>query len=141
MAPGLIVRVVDFDDDYLALDISAHSGRFAGTARIHADPDELSTFARQIEGFPASPKDEQRFDFGSTDPQFAGGFVSVRLYCLDAAGHAYLEATIEDDDQHHDEASARLGFLILAAGVDQFVADLRGLPGGGAGEAILPRAS
>ena len=67
--------------------------------------------------------------------------MSVRLYCLDAAGHAYLAATIEDDDQHHDEASARLGFPILAAGVDQFVADLRGLAGGGAGEAILPRAS
>ena len=65
MVPGLIVRVVDLDEDYIGPDISAVSGRSAGTAHIYAYAglDELSTFAGPIEGFPRSAKDERRYDF------------------------------------------------------------------------------
>jgi hypothetical protein len=138
--PGLTISVVDRDDDYLGIDVFVASSRFSGAARIYAGLDQLSAFAGHIEGFPKSPQDERRYDFGSTDPQIAGGFVSLHFHCVDAAGHPVIDVTIEDDDRWHPAATAKLEIGILAADLDRFVADLRRVEQSRAGEAVLPGA-
>jgi hypothetical protein len=57
MLPGLTIKVVDPDDDYLGIEICASSDRFAGSAQIYAGLQELSELAARIAGFPSNPND------------------------------------------------------------------------------------
>jgi hypothetical protein len=141
MKPGLTIKVVDPDPDYLGIEIQASSHRFSGSARIYAGLNDLSEFAACIESFPSNSEDRRNFEFGSPDPGYAGGFCTVSLYCVDRAGHARVEVKIEDDNRKERMESAMFGFPILAAGVDQFVFKLRQLERDQDGEAVLEMAS
>lgn len=120
MGAGLSVLVVDPDDDYLGIDVRASNGRFAGTARIVAGLTQLGEFAALVAGFPTGPDDRRSFEFGTRDPRYAGGFVSITLRCVDRAGHAEVEVVVEVDEQHHAKASARPSFPVEAADIDRF---------------------
>jgi hypothetical protein len=137
MAPGLRILVVDPDDDYLGVELRAASARYAGSTRIYAGLEELSQLASQIEGFPRDAADDRRYEFGSTDPRIAGGFARLRFYCVDGAGHAAIEVTIEDDDQWHTRASATFSFRIEPLELDRFLKRLRDVQGKRRGEAVL----
>ncbi len=95
---GLRIKVVDPDDDYLGVDIQAANPRYDGSARIFAGLHELSAFANQIGGFPASIQDERVYEFGSRDRSIAGGYCKLHLRCVDRTGHAVIEIVIEDDE-------------------------------------------
>ena len=137
MEPGLRIVVVEPDDDYLGIEIRAASGRFAGSARIYAGLNELSDFASEIAGFPKTPADQRKHEFGSSDAKAAGGYVCICFRCLDGAGHALLEVLIEDDDQLHPAASAEFSLPVLAADLDRFVEDLHALERARQGAAVL----
>ena len=140
MEPSLRISVVDPDEDYLGIEVAAASTRFAGTTRIYAGLDELSTLASRIERFPTAVHDERQYEFGSTEPGVAGGFARLRLFCVDGVGHAAIEVTLEDDTSWHDAAFAKFSFHIAAGDLDRFVARLRDIEQQRYGEAILPTA-
>ena len=137
MDPGLRISVVDPDDDYLGIEVAAASNRFAGTTRIYAGLDELSSLASCIEGFPRTPLDERSYEFGSSEPGVAGGFACLRFHCVDGSGHAAIEVTISDDRQWHDPASAKFAFRIAAVDLDRFLTRLRHIEQEQCGEAVL----
>lgn len=137
---GLKIAVVDPDDDYLGIEVCAASTRYAGSTRIYAGLGELSQLASRIEGFPTSAADDRQYEFGSTDPGIAGGFARLRFWCVDGAGHAAIELTIEDDDQWHTPASAKFAFRIEPAELDRFVKRLRDVEQNRCGEAALAAA-
>lgn len=125
MCGRLTITVIDRDDDYLGIDISAASKRFAGTARLYAGLTEMSEFADVISGFPKNPQDERKYEFGSQDAGMAGGFCSLRFHCIDGAGHSRVEFVMEDDEERHGSASASFGFSVLPVSIDQFTTMLR----------------
>jgi len=127
MAPGLEIRVVDVDDDYLGINIAASSDRFSGSARIFAGLTELSAFASAMTGFPSSASDRRSYEFGARGSGYAGGFVQLAFHCQDGAGHAALTIAIEDDAQMRSEASATFSFSFEAAELDRFLTSLRKL--------------
>src|SRR5262245_62175130 len=141
MKLGLTIRIVDPDPDYLGIEIQASSHRFSGSARIYAGLNDLTEFAGCIEGLPSNSEDRRTFEFDTTERGFAGGYCSVSLYCVDRAGHARLEVVIEDDNREERMESAKFGFPILAARVDEFVFKLRQLERDQDGEAVLEMAS
>jgi hypothetical protein len=135
--PGLRIVVVDPDDDYLGVEVRAASARYAGSTRIYAGLDELSQLASRIEGFPTTAVDDRTYEFGSTDSGIAGGFARLRFFCLDGAGHAALEVTVEEDEQWYAPASAKFAFRIEPAELDRFVKRLRDVQDKRSGEAVL----
>ena len=140
MEQGLTISIVDPDDDYLGIEISAANPRFAGATRIYAGLNELSSFASRIEGFPAASKDERDFEFGSKDNGVAGGFASLRFHCVDGSGHTALKIALDDDDLLHAPASAEFVFRFHAADLDRFTTRLRDVEKRRSGQAILPAA-
>jgi len=138
--PGLIIRIVDRDPDYLRIEIQASSHRFSGSARIYAGLTDLSEFANEIAGFPLNLQDRRTFEFGSPDPGLAGGYCAVSFYCIDRAGHARVDVVIEDDNRREKVESAKFGFPVLAADVDRFTFELRQLEQDQRAEAVLEMA-
>jgi hypothetical protein len=134
---GLRLKVVDPDDDYLAVEIQATNNRFAGTARIYADLNELSEFANQIMDFPANIQDERTHEFGSRDPSIAGGYCRLHFRCVDRAGHVVITIVIEDDHHLYPPGNAELAFGVEPAAIDRFVTGLREVEQERSGEAVL----
>jgi hypothetical protein len=140
MRQGLTIKIVDADADYLGIAIHASNERFAGSTRIYAGLAQLSEFADRIAGFPSNPQDERKYEFGTSDPGFTGGWCKLYLRCIDGAGHVRLDIEVEDDDHRHESATAQLGFRVLAADIDQFVLKLREVEQEQVGDANLPMA-
>jgi hypothetical protein len=134
---GRRIKVVDPDDDYLAVDIQAANRRFAGTAPIYAGLDELSKFANQIRGFPANIQDERMYEFGSPAPSVAGGYCRLRFQCDDHAGHVLIAIVVENDDDRYRPGKSKLNFRAEPAAIDRFVERLREVELERSGEAVL----
>jgi|SRR5689334_5347083 hypothetical protein len=124
MAGRIVINVLDRDPDYLGIDINARSERFSGSARIYAGLESMAELANVISGFPKTSHDERHYQFGNEEPGFAGGFCSLRFHCIDGVGHTRVEVILNDDDSHHEQASARFTIPVSAAGIDRFVAML-----------------
>lgn len=137
MAGTLTIKVIEWDDDYLALGICGSNERFAGSTRVYAGLDELTELADFISGFPQGATDERRYEFGSQEPGIAGGFCSLRFYCIDSVGHARLGVVLIDDDTREWHGSASFGFPVFAADIDRFVLRLRQVKDQSSPEAIL----
>lgn len=135
---GLRIKIVDPDDDYLGVDIQAANSRCAGSARIYAGLQQLTEFANQIRGFPASVQDERAYEFGSRDRSIAGGYCKLHLRCVDHIGHPVVEIMIEDDERLYLSGHAGLTIEVEAAGIDRFVEMLFEIEREKSGEALLP---
>lgn len=135
---GFKIKVVDPDEDYLGIDIQAANPRYAGSARIYAGLHELSEFANQIRGFPASVQDERVYEFGSRDRSIAGGYCKLWFRCADHSGHPVIEIMIEDDEQQCPSGHAKLSIKVEAAGIDRFVERLFEIEREKSGQAMLP---
>jgi hypothetical protein len=140
MRAGLQITVVDVDNDYLGIEVAAGSSRFSGSARIYAGVNQLSEFAQAITGFPATSADSRSFEFGTRNPQYAGGFVALAFHCRDGSGHPVISVAIQDDDRFHSEASAEFTFPVEAAALDRFVHALVELEAAKIGSAKLEAA-
>ena len=138
MAFGLTITVVARDDDYLGLEIHVSNNRYAGATWIFAGNEELTKFAAQIAGFPTNARDERRYEFGTRDRSFAGGYCNVHFGCLDSSGHVIVEVAIEDDKQLNPYERAQLTFRVEAGAIDRFTKALPELERTRSGQAMLP---
>ena len=138
MKPGLIVKVVDTDRDYLGIEISASNHTFAGSIRTYGGLEELGRFANQIAGFPSNAHDERTYEFGRRGRSSAGGSGRLHFHCLDRLGHAAVDIDFKDDQRCSGvTAHLLLSFEIEAAAIDRFTDSLRDLELARSGEAML----
>jgi hypothetical protein len=139
--PGLAIEVVDRDDDYLGINISAANDRYVGQTHIYAGGKQLTEFAGVISGFPSKVGDERYFEFGSREPKFAGGYMAMVFSFTFGSGHTkgypQVAITIEDDKGWYSEASASFSIKFEPAALDRFVSSLREIENAMAGEATL----
>lgn len=126
MKSQLLIEIIDPDPDYCGIDVSAHNGCFSGSARIYAQLDDLKNLATAITGFPTNSEDIRTYSLGTQDDAYAGGFCSMRFYCLDGTGHIGIDLIFVDDFRFHSRANAEFSLeSIEAAQIDFFVDQLR----------------
>jgi hypothetical protein len=126
------------DLDVMEVRISAWNGSFGGVARVYVELGGLEDAASALRGFPRDPADTREVTFGTFDRQFAGGGVSLKFYCHDSAGHAFVESKIASVyDLAGPAQSVLLTLPVEAAAVDSFVDQLRKLGANRAGIARL----
>jgi hypothetical protein len=122
---GFRFDVIWRDDDAIQLCISAWNGSFGGIADAYQAIGDLEKAASKLKGFPRSPTDTRELEFGSFDRKCAGGGVKMRFHCVDGAGHAYVEASIDSKYQTAGTVqTAILSMPIEASAVDTFVQQL-----------------
>ena len=124
---GFQFEVIYEDAHLLEVRISAWNGAFGGVADVYVGLDQLKETATRLLGFPTHPSDVREATFGAFGPKSAPGRrVSMRFYCADKSGHAYVDSTIESDYNAAGKIqSVTLSLPVEAAAVDSFVEDLR----------------
>jgi hypothetical protein len=128
---GVQFEVVYKDDDLIEVRISASNGTFCGEASAYLGIGEVEEIATKLQGFPTRPSDAREIMLGTFDPNSAGGGMSMRFYCSDRSGHAYVEARIESGHESTRVVQSVVLLLPLeAAAVDSFVDELRRLDAG-----------
>jgi len=123
---GFQFEVIYKDSDLLQVRVSAWNGAFGGTAEVYVGIGKLEEAAAQPKGFPNDPSDTREVVWGAFGSQSAGGGVSMRFYCADASGHAYVDAKIQSDSLPGKPVQfVNLSQPIEASAVDSFVDELR----------------
>jgi len=135
---GFEFRVVWHDNDVINLCVSAWNGAFGGLAEIYEGIGDLREAAAQLRGFPKNPSDIREVVFGNFDRKCAAGGLRMRFHCVDGAGHAYVEATIDSNYKSGGTVqTVVLAMPVEAAAVDSFVQELERLEAEKAGAAHL----
>jgi hypothetical protein len=126
---GFQFEVIYKDVHLVEVRISAWSGSFGGVADVYVGLDQLEESAAKLQGFPSDPSDVREVTFGAFGPKSAPGRrVNMRFYCANRSGHAYVDSTIESDNNAAGKIqSAIISFPVEAAAVDSFVEDLHRL--------------
>lgn len=129
MLIGLELEILWFDDDVISMRVRTSNGRFAGTTDLYVGYDGFKELADAIRGFPKSSVDSREHELGTFDSHYAGGGVKIYMHCIDSAGHAAMEITMQTDSRETtgmsgQPESVRLALLINAAEIDDFVADI-----------------
>ena len=138
METGFQFDVLYRDSDLVKVRVSAWNGAFAGTSDVYLGIGQLGEIAKQLQGFAKSVSDTREVMLGTFGPESAGGGVSMRLYCVDRSGHAYVETKMESDqDAAGKVESVTLLVPIEAGAVDCFGDELRRLDTGAAQTASL----
>ena len=123
---GVQIKVIYQENDLIEVRISAWNGTFAGTTDVYVGIGQLAEAAAELQYFPRDSSDAREISFGDFMPVSTGNAASLRFYCVDKAGHAYVESKIESDccrtGQHQ---SVMLSLPIEAAAVDSFVQELQ----------------
>lgn len=88
---GLKFEVRYADSDLLLVRVSAWNGSFGGVVDTYLNTYEPQAIAAQLEGFPASKADIRELSLGELGPDFAGGAVNLRFFCVDSAGHGCVD--------------------------------------------------
>jgi hypothetical protein len=113
------------DDDAVQLGFSAWNGMFGGAADMYEPIGGLEAAAAQLRGFPSDASDTRQITIGNFNRKCAGGGVSMRFYCIDGAGHSYVEATIDSNFQYgRVTQTVTLSMPVEASAVDAFVQQL-----------------
>ena len=138
---GVRLEAVYSDADVLEVVLSASNGNFSGAVSLYSGSSELEEAAAMVSGFPARSGDAREVRLGAPDRNWAGGSVILRFYCIDGAGHAFVQANIESGDEHGGvKERATVAIPIEAAGVDRFVDELRVMARTRKGDACLRKA-
>jgi hypothetical protein len=138
MDTGFRFEIIWNDNDVFEVRAAAWNGQFGGAADVYVQIGGLAAAAAKLEGFPNEPSDTREILFGAFGADWAGGAVSMRFYCKDAAGHAFVEARIESDyNGAHTAQSVHLFAAIEATAVDTFAIELRRLETNLRGIAVL----
>jgi hypothetical protein len=112
--------------DMLQVRISAWNGAFGGIADVYVGIGRLEEVAAALKGFPKNPSDTREVTLGAFGPESAGGGVSMRFYCADASGHAYVQSKLESESLPSKPIqTVMLSLPIEAVAVDLFVDELR----------------
>jgi hypothetical protein len=135
---GFELDVIWQDQDLLEVRVSAWNGSFGGVTALYVGNGQLEEIAKVLSGFPKDPSDVREIDLGKFGREFAGGAASMKFYCADKAGHAYLKSKIESDSESAGVVQcAVISIPIEAAAVDSFVEALRQMERDRAGSALL----
>ncbi|HKT88144.1 MAG TPA: hypothetical protein VJQ59_06895 [Candidatus Sulfotelmatobacter sp.] len=138
MKPGIHVQVLWSDADVFKIRVSAWNGAFGGSVNAYVAIGGLRKAAAEIAGFPKNSSDIRELLFGNFGSEWAGGAVRVHFYCKDAAGHAFITASLESDFQKGEKAeSVTLFGAVEAAAVDDFVMQLKQVEAEQYGSAFL----
>lgn len=138
MQTGVQCEVLYRDNDLDKIRVSAWNGFFGGAADVYLPAGQLGEVASQLQGFPKNVIDNREVTMGTFDPESAGGGVSMRFFCIDRSGHAYVEMKIESDrDVSGRVQSAMLLVPIEASAIDAFISELHRLDTGEAATACL----
>jgi len=128
MDKGIRLELLWHDVDVFEIRLVAWNGLFGGGADVYLAIGSLKERAEKLDGFPRSPADNREVIFGAFGPEYAGGAVSLRFFCGDGAGHAYVDLKIESDSQSGRMVqSVAMSLSIEPAAVDLFVDELRRL--------------
>lgn len=129
------------DNDVLEIGVSASNGNFAGKTSTYISIDGLGIITEKIKGFPHDRSDVREVQFGSPGKESAGGFVSIRLACMDGPGHSVAEILFEDKNSgsrwHGPTQTAHFFAQFEAAALDEFVVQLQQLEECKHGAAVL----
>ncbi len=126
------------DNDVLNLRVLAWKGDFGGVAEIYEGVGDLHVAASNLRGFPSNPSDRREIVFGRFARDCAAGGVSMRFHCVDGAGHAYVEASVDSNYQRGGTIqTVVLAMPVEAAAVDTFVLELERLESERSGTALL----
>lgn len=135
---GFQLDVLWHDEDLFDIRASAWNGAFGGVAEMYVAIGGLEEIAAKLSGFPRDPKDIREIVLGAFGREFAGGAVSMKFYCVDRAGHVYVESKIESESESAGVVQyAIICMPVEAAAIDSFVCDLRRLEKDRQGTAIL----
>ena len=123
---GFQFEIIYKDAHLLEVRISAWNGAFGGVADVYIGLDHLTEIAAMLRGFPKNSLDVREVTFGAFGPKSVPGRrVSMRFYCADKSGHAYVDSIIESDYNAANKVqSVTLSLHIEAAAVDAFVKDM-----------------
>jgi hypothetical protein len=125
MEHGVEFQIYWSANDLLDLRVAAWNGLFGGVAGIYIGIGDLQAVATQLRGFPNSPADERGIELGSLERKYAGGGIRMRFHCVDGAGHAYVEITIDSNCTTGGTVETVVMTVpIEAAAVDVFVEGL-----------------
>jgi len=123
----LSLMVLEIDPDYLRLEIIMADGAFGGRVDVYEQPDLPDVLAVLLRGFPVSPADQREVTLGSFDPSHAGGGIRLVFRCTDRAGHAIVDAELEDSPSDGGPVrSVRLAMTVEPSAIDTFVGQLSG---------------
>ena len=126
MEIGFQFRLLWSDEDVLKVRIYASNGEFGAAADVYVAVGGLAEAAAILEGFPRSPSDTRELVLGSFGPEWAGGGVRLHSDCKGAAGHAFVEVTVEsDNDDSRPFETAHFFVGVEADAVDILVSGLR----------------
>ena len=138
MQASIEFQLIWHDNDVLNLRVSAWNGSFGGVADIYEAIGALETAASNLRGFPKSPSDKREVIFGNFHRNCAAGGIALRFHCVDGAGHAFVEATIDANYETGGTIqNVVLAMPVEAAAVDEFVRELRQLEVEHSGSATL----
>src|SRR6266702_2762753 len=120
---------------------SAFQGGYVRSSDVSCD--DLSEFADSFTRFPSRPDDSRDFELGTFNPDHADGGARMHFFCADAAGHAVVEVGLRGDGCRAlgEMQSVALRIPIQAAGVDEFLRQLRGIGKTLGASAHLPQAA
>jgi hypothetical protein len=121
----LVLSLLDNDPDYLLFNVSVADGSFAGSTRIYAGHEVVSELRSVLNAFPRSVGDNREIVLGAFGPKFAGGAVRLNFRTLDRAGHAVLDAELEDEP-NLDVAprTVAVRMPVDASSIDSFLQEL-----------------
>lgn len=135
---GIKIEVVYTDADLIEVVIRVVGSGFSGEVTLYSGDSELAEAARVLAGFPTGRADVREVKFGAPGEHWADGAARLRFFCIDSAGHAFVEADI---DPGHDVYGIRQRATIAvpteAAVVDTFVAELAAMAARRTGLAVL----
>ena len=79
--PQLSIELVWEDNDLEELLISAHNGRYCGTAKVYFGQGDIGLLAASIRGFPKTVSQQETFEGSS------GSVAKLVFRCIDGSGH------------------------------------------------------
>ena len=94
MTPHLSMEVIWQDDDMVEIDAAACTEHFAGRTQVYTTYDELRKLYASLGGFPQSVSSRVVFSAGQTGSY---ALLRVEFYCIDHAGHAAAQITMESN--------------------------------------------
>lgn len=125
MRSELVISRLYHDVDIVEIAVTVWNGLFGGAVQLYVGQDELEKVANKLRGFPASLADEREISLGTFDPQYAGGGAFLHFFCVDRAGHAQLEVSLQSG---HPLAQSRQRVELFAeiepASIDSFIPEL-----------------
>jgi hypothetical protein len=138
MLLGFEFQLIWYDYDLLNLRVKAWNGAFGGVTELYTAVGALRAAAQQLQGFPTSPSDNREIRFGNSNRKGAAGGIRMQFRCVDGAGHAYVDATIDSNYLTGGTIqTVVLAVPVEAAAIDTFAQELERLERERSGTAYL----